>query len=224
MVELRKRKALPQTPITEKKSKRIQETSQDTSPASVQSSKEDERPTHVSYKKPPTVGDTIDLDGFGGEVELNDGMKTTLKHLVETSKSGIVLFTYPRASTPGCTKQACLFRDKYETITSTGLSIYGLSADSIKANSSFKAKQSLPYPLLCDTASTLISALGFKKAPRGTTRGVFAVDKQGKVLLLQPGGPDATVDAVQQMISARSEEGKDRSKSESVEVPEESRV
>lgn len=100
------------------------------------------------------------------------------------------------------TKQACLFRDKYDYITSTGLSIYGLSADSIKANSSFKAKQSLPYPLLCDTASTLISSLGFKKTPRGTTRGVFAVDKQGKVLLLQPGGPDATVDAVQQLISA----------------------
>lgn len=104
------------------------------------------------------------------------------------------------------TKQACLFRDKYDYITSAGLSVYGLSADSIKANSSFKAKQSLPYPLLSDTASSLILALGFKKAPRGTTRGVFAVGKEGKVLLLQPGGPDATVDAVQQMISACNEE------------------
>ncbi|EBA27397.1 thioredoxin peroxidase dot5 [Aspergillus fumigatus] len=203
MVELRKRKAPSQNPATKNKSKRLKETaSEETSPTLVQSSKEDERSTHVSHKKPPTVGDTIDLDNFGGEVELNDGTKTTLKHLVDTSKSGIVLFTYPRASTPGCTKQACLFRDKYDYITSTGLSIYGLSADSIKANSSFKAKQSLPYPLLCDTASTLISSLGFKKTPRGTTRGVFAVDKQGKVLLLQPGGPDATVDAVQQLISA----------------------
>ncbi|GAQ07777.1 hypothetical protein ALT_5098 [Aspergillus lentulus] len=102
MVELRKRKAPSQTPATEKKSKRIQETSEEASPTSVQLSKEDERSTHVSYEKPPTVGDTIDLDNFGGEVELNDGTKTTLKHLVDTSKSGIVLFTYPRASTPGC--------------------------------------------------------------------------------------------------------------------------
>jgi peroxiredoxin Q/BCP len=101
MVELRKRKAPSQPPATGRKSKRIQETSEETSPT-VQLSKEDERSTHISYKKPPTVGDTVDLDNFGGEVELNDGTKTTLKHLVDTSKSGIVLFTYPRASTPGC--------------------------------------------------------------------------------------------------------------------------
>jgi peroxiredoxin Q/BCP len=48
------------------------------------------------------VGDTINLDGFGGEIETNDGQKTTLKLLVEESKSGVVLFTYPKASTPGC--------------------------------------------------------------------------------------------------------------------------
>jgi peroxiredoxin Q/BCP len=48
------------------------------------------------------VGETIDLEGFGGEVEMNDGVKTTLKKLVEGSKSGVVLFTYPKASTPGC--------------------------------------------------------------------------------------------------------------------------
>lgn len=48
------------------------------------------------------TGDIITLDGFGGEVELNDGKKTTLKKLVDASNSGVVLFTYPRASTPGC--------------------------------------------------------------------------------------------------------------------------
>jgi hypothetical protein len=48
------------------------------------------------------VGDTIDLEGFGGEVETNAGEKTTLKALVDQSKSGVVLFTYPKASTPGC--------------------------------------------------------------------------------------------------------------------------
>lgn len=50
----------------------------------------------------PAVGDTIDLTGFGDEVETNDGTKTTLAKLVEESKSGVVLFTYPKASTPGC--------------------------------------------------------------------------------------------------------------------------
>jgi len=50
----------------------------------------------------PAVGEAISLDGFGGEVETNDGAKTSLKALVEESKAGVVLFTYPKASTPGC--------------------------------------------------------------------------------------------------------------------------
>lgn len=48
------------------------------------------------------VGDTITLEGFGGEVETHDGVKTTLKQLVNESTTGVVLFTYPKASTPGC--------------------------------------------------------------------------------------------------------------------------
>jgi peroxiredoxin Q/BCP len=50
----------------------------------------------------PKVGDTIDLATFGGQIETHDGTKTTLKQLVEASKGGVVLFTYPKASTPGC--------------------------------------------------------------------------------------------------------------------------
>jgi hypothetical protein len=48
------------------------------------------------------AGDVITLEGFGGEIETNDGKKTTLKELVDESKAGVVLFTYPKASTPGC--------------------------------------------------------------------------------------------------------------------------
>lgn len=51
---------------------------------------------------PPKAGGSITLEGFGGEVETNDGTKTTLAKLVEESKAGVVLFTYPKASTPGC--------------------------------------------------------------------------------------------------------------------------
>jgi len=50
----------------------------------------------------PEVGATISLDGFGGEIQKHDGTKTTLKALVDESKAGVVLFTYPKASTPGC--------------------------------------------------------------------------------------------------------------------------
>lgn len=50
----------------------------------------------------PKAGDTISLTSFGGEVETHEGAKTSLAKLVEESKSGVVLFTYPKASTPGC--------------------------------------------------------------------------------------------------------------------------
>ncbi|RDL38071.1 AhpC-TSA-domain-containing protein [Venustampulla echinocandica] len=150
------------------------------------------------------VGGIVDLDGFGGEIETNDGVKTTLKKLVDESKNGVVLFTYPKASTPGCTKQACIFRDQYTPLTSTGFSIYGLSKDSPKANTTFKQKQKLPYPLLCDPSATLISAIGLKKAPAGTTRGVFVIDKSGKVLAAQPGSPTGTVDIVEKLVKSGS--------------------
>ncbi|EEU45188.1 uncharacterized protein NECHADRAFT_8856, partial [Fusarium vanettenii 77-13-4] len=146
------------------------------------------------------VGDVVDLDGFGGEIETNDGEKTTLKALVDESKAGVVLFTYPKASTPGCTKQVCFFRDSYEPLTAGGLAIYGLSTDSPKANTTFKDKQKLPYPLLCDPKATLIGAIGLKKSPKGTQRGVFVIDKEGKVLVAEPGSPQGTVDRVKKLV------------------------
>jgi thioredoxin-dependent peroxiredoxin len=93
-----------------------------------------------------------------------------------------------------------MFRDSYTPLTATGFSIYGLSRDSPKANTSFKEKQKLPYPLLCDTSGTLISAIGLKKALSGTTRGVFVVDKSGKVLAAEPGSPAGTVEVVKKLV------------------------
>lgn len=58
----------------------------------------------------PSVGDSIDLASFGGEIETHDGTKTTLAKLVEDSKAGVVLFTYPKASTPGCKLRLCIAR------------------------------------------------------------------------------------------------------------------
>ncbi|KAG5976397.1 hypothetical protein E4U58_004345 [Claviceps cyperi] len=150
--------------------------------------------------KKVAVGNVIDLDGFGGEIETNDGKKTSLKELVEESGSGVVVFTYPKASTPGCTTQVCLFRDAYTLLTAGGLAIYGLSTDSPKANTTFHTKKNLPYPLLCDPKSTLIAAIGMKKHPKGTQRGVFVVDKTGKVLVAEPGSPVATADRVKALV------------------------
>lgn len=96
----------------------------------------------------------------------------------------------------------CLFRDAYADLTKEGLLIYGLSADSPKANTTFKTKQNLQYPLLCDPSATLIEAIGLKKTPKGTTRGVFVVDKAGKILLAEPGSPAGTVAAVKKLVAA----------------------
>lgn len=85
-------------------------------------------------------------------------------------------------------------------MTAAGLSIYGLSLDSPKANTTFKTKQNLPYPLLCDPAASLIGAIGLKKAPKGTVRGVFVVKKNGEVLAAEPGGPAATLEVVKGVV------------------------
>ncbi|KAH7030463.1 thioredoxin-like protein [Macrophomina phaseolina] len=225
MVELRKRKTPPPAPEKAAKKKpgpkskaaKAKEAAADT--VDTAAAKVEDTVTAVEEKatngasKPaaaaatgkPEVGQTLDLDGFGGEIETNEGTNTTLKKLVDESKDGVVIFTYPKASTPGCTKQACLFRDAYTPLTATGLSIYGLSGDSPKANTTFKTKQNLPYPLLCDPAYTLIKALGLAKPgnAKGTVRGVFVVDKAGKVLAAEPGGPDATVEVVKKIVAEK---------------------
>lgn len=85
------------------------------------------------------------------------------------------------------TTQACLFRDEFSPLTATGYSIFGLSSDSPKSNTTFKTKQNLPYTLLCDPNATLIAAIGMRKAPKGTVRGVFVVSKAGRVEAIEPG-------------------------------------
>ncbi|KAK4973968.1 thioredoxin peroxidase dot5 [Elasticomyces elasticus] len=223
MVELRKRKTPPPPAPVAKKEKKAAtsktkaaskgKTAEDIpAPAAPEPSEESATMEHAPESSssktaaksgPPKTGDSIELAGFGGEVETHDGKKVTLSTLVDESEAGVVLFTYPKASTPGCTKQACLFRDSYTALSSTGFSIYGLSNDSPKANATFKTKQSLPYTLLCDKSATLISAIGLGKSPSGTVRGVFVVDKAGKVLAAEPGGPAPTVEVVKKLVESK---------------------
>ncbi|KAF2013748.1 AhpC-TSA-domain-containing protein, partial [Aaosphaeria arxii CBS 175.79] len=221
MVELRKRKTPPPAPVRPAKKKAAPKTNKsavakvkEAVAEKVEAVKEavtgggangEKSEAPVAAGGAAKVGETIDISGFGGEVETNDGVKTSLAKLLEKSKSGVVLFTYPKASTPGCTKQVCFFRDSYEPLTATGFDIYGLSNDSPKSNTTFKTKQNLPYPLLCDPSRTLISAIGLKSA-KGTTRGIFIVDKSGKVLAAEPGSPDGTLKVAQKIIGAGEKE------------------
>ncbi|KAK4201415.1 peroxiredoxin DOT5 [Triangularia verruculosa] len=219
-VELRKRKAPPPPP--EPPAKKTATTKKAAAPKKTAAAKVKdavketvtkvaEAATFTNGAAPsekPSVGDVITLPGFGGEVSLQTGDSTTLSALVDKSKKGVVLFTYPKASTPGCTRQACMFRDEYSTLaTDSGFDIYGLSTDSPKANTTFKEKQKLPYELLCDPSASLIGAIGLKKAPKGTTRGVFVVDKSGKVLAAQAGGPEGTVQVVREIVEGLGDGG-----------------
>lgn len=107
MVELRKRKApaepAPAPPAAKKSNppKSAAKKNDATAPAEKETPASTANGT-TSAKGKLTVGEPIALNGFGGEVETQDGEKTTLKKLVDESKGGVVLFTYPKASTPGC--------------------------------------------------------------------------------------------------------------------------
>ncbi|EZG01949.1 hypothetical protein H106_07985 [Trichophyton rubrum CBS 735.88] len=200
-----KKAAAAAPPAEPEKADKTEEKKEEKKEEEIEEKKEDkgEEAEEKAAGRVPEEGDVLDLSQFEAEIELNDGTKTSFRKLLEESKEGVVVFTYPKASTPGCTRQACAFRDDYTNLTSTGLSIFGLSGDSPKANTTFQTKQKLPYPLLCDPSFTLIGAFGLKKSPKGTVRGVFAVNKEVKVLLRTPGGPEKTLNLVQDLVKGK---------------------
>lgn len=137
-------------------------------------------------------------------VQTHTGRSVFLTELFTPGK-GIIIFTYPKASTPGCTTQVCMFRDNHDTFTgpTKGYTIYGLSTDSVKANANFAAKQKIQYELLCDPDAALTGALGMKKAgnAKGTVRGVVVVDAEGKVRVWGQAGPARTVEVVKEFLA-----------------------
>lgn len=72
----------------------------------------------------------------------------------------IVLYTYPKDNTPGCTAEACSFRDAYDDLSAAGYTVIGVSKDSSKSHAGFKEKHSLPFTLLSDTEASLLKSLG----------------------------------------------------------------
>lgn len=116
MVELRKRKTPPPAPAPAPKKERkakatkangksetaAESAAEPAAPEPSAAPAAAPEPESKATSGPPKPGDKIDFDGFGGEIETNDGRKVTLKALVDESKEGLILFTYPKASTPGC--------------------------------------------------------------------------------------------------------------------------
>jgi peroxiredoxin Q/BCP len=75
-----------------------------------------------------------------------------------------VVFFYPKASSPGCTKQACEFRDLSEDFSDIDAQIIGISSDSCRAQRSFKKRNGLTFPLLCDKGGSLRESLGIRSS------------------------------------------------------------
>ena len=100
----------------------------------------------------------------------------------------LVLFFYPKASTPGCTVEACNLSDNYSRFTALGYDVLGVSADSAKRQSNFKEKYKFPYPLLADEDKTVITAFGvwgpkkfMGKEYDGIHRTTFVIDERGLI-------------------------------------------
>ena len=105
-----------------------------------------------------------------------------LVKLAEEGASGYLLvYFYPKADTPGCTKQACSLRDAYEQLTEKGVRIYGVSMDSVKAQKAFQEKFKLPFDLLADADGSVVKAFGVPKTMGFAKRQAFLF-KNGKLV------------------------------------------
>lgn len=106
--------------------------------------------------------------------------------LEQYSGKKIVLYFYPKDSTPGCTAEACNLRDNYEQLQSAGYTVIGVSADSVESHKRFAEKQNLPFTLLSDTEKGMLEAYdawGMKKLYgkeyMGIIRKTFLIDQDG---------------------------------------------
>ncbi len=98
----------------------------------------------------------------------------------------VVLYFYPKDSTPGCTTEAQQFRDLHGDYLKAGAVIYGISRDSLKSHENFRAKQGLPFDLISDADEALCALFGvikmknmYGKQVRGIERSTFLIDGQG---------------------------------------------
>ena len=98
----------------------------------------------------------------------------------------VVLYFYPRDNTPGCTKQACGFRDQHEAIGAEGAVVLGVSTDTAASHAQFREQHGLPFPLLVDEDATVATAYGawgektlYGRKSIGMTRSTFVIGPEG---------------------------------------------
>lgn len=130
---------------------------------------------------------TLKVGDKAPKFEAKDQDGNTVK-LSDYAGKKLILFFYPKASTPGCTAEACNLSDNYQTFVSKGYDILGVSADSAKRQSNFKNKYEFPYPLLADEDKAVIEAFGvwgpkkfMGKEYDGIHRTTFVIDENGVI-------------------------------------------
>lgn len=124
----------------------------------------------------------------------------------------VVLYFYPRDNTPGCTTEACDFRDQHSALQEAGAVVLGVSSDSLKSHAGFRAKYQLPFELLVDEGSKVASAYGafgeklmYGRKVQGTIRSTFLIDEQGKLAAVwSPVKVAGHVDAVRAALTGAS--------------------
>lgn len=125
------------------------------------------------------------------KVLLDTGEKTDLKQLL--GEKGLILYFYPKDDTPGCTKEACSFRDDYQKFVEKGVNVVGVSADSLESHQKFKQKYNLNFPLIVDEKKELCNYFGvwgekkmYGKTIEGINRTTFILNKDLKILKVYP--------------------------------------
>src|SRR5215468_9859239 len=135
------------------------------------------------------IGETtmLDVNDKAPDFKLEDenGKEVSLK---DFKGKTVVLYFYPRADTPGCTKEACEFRDTYRQMQKTGAVLLGASPDTPKAQKKFQEKFHLPFTLLADADKKLCNAFGviqeknmYGKKVMGVARTTFIIGPDGKI-------------------------------------------
>ena len=109
--------------------------------------------------------------------------------LADYTGKKLIVFFYPKASTPGCTAEACNLRDNYKALQSQGFELIGVSADSEKRQTNFRNKYKFPFPLLADEDHTVINTFGVWGPKKfmgrkydGIHRKTFVIDGEGVVV------------------------------------------
>ena len=118
-----------------------------------------------------------------------------------------VVYFYPKDETPGCTKQACAFRDTYDRFEAAGVSIFGVSRDSAESHEKFRKAHELPFPMVADEKGDAQRAYGVpSRMPGIAARVTFLVGKDGKIARVWP-DVDPVANVTEVLAAAKQLEG-----------------